>query len=216
MTNIKYYSVFLVISSIIGIYSCSTNISDYKTEKLKPSIFPDYIDVVIPPNIAPLNFKILESANKYHVEISSKNGDKIVIEQSSPKINIPLNKWHKLIAENKSNILNIDVFVKKENWIKYATIRDSIVSDSLDNHLVYRLINAAYILWNKMGIYQRNLENFDEKPIYENKSEKDGCVNCHMFCKNNPAKMNMHFRKFYGGTIILNGDSLKKDRNKNR
>ena len=29
---------------------------------IKPEIFPDYVDVTIPPNIAPLNFKLKELA----------------------------------------------------------------------------------------------------------------------------------------------------------
>jgi Tol biopolymer transport system component len=195
---------------ILSLTACSNNISDYKTENKKPGIFPDYTDVVIPPNIAPLNFSVLEKGSSYHVEISSEKGNKINIDQSSPKICIPLHKWHNLLLENKGNILKIDVYVKNEGWIKYESIRDSIVSETLDNHLVYRLINPVIVLWYKMGIYQRNLENFDEKAIYENKSEKDGCVNCHMFCKNNPDKMTIHFRQSYGGTVIYNGDSIKK------
>jgi hypothetical protein len=200
----------LAFTVLFSLMACSKNVSDYYTESKKPTIFPDYIDVVIPPNIAPLNFSVLEKGSRYLIEISSENGDKISIEQTSPKICIPEHKWHKILLENKGNILKIDVFVKKEKWIKFTAIRDSIVNESLDNHLVYRLINPVIVLWYKMGIYQRNLENFEEKAIYENKSEKDGCVNCHMFCKNNPDKMSIHFRQAYSGTVILNGDSLKK------
>jgi len=204
------HHIILVLIAIFNLLACTKNVNDYYTENKKPSIFPDYTDVVIPPNIAPLNFTVLEKGSRYHIEISSENGGRIIIEQSSPKICIPLRKWHKLLMENKSKTLNIDVYVKKESWVKYTSIRDSIVSENLDNHLVYRLINPVIVLWYKMGIYQRNLENFEEKAIYENKSEKDGCVNCHMFCKNNPDKMSLHFRQAYSGTVILNGDSLKK------
>ena len=202
--------ILIALTAIFSLMSCSENVNDYSTENRKPSIFPDYIDVVIPPNIAPLNFSVLEEGSRYHIDISSENGDKISIEQISPKIQIPIHKWHKLLQENKGNILKIDVYVKNDRWVKFTSIKDSIVNENLDSHLVYRLINPVIILWYKMGIYQRNLENFEETAIYENKSEKDGCVNCHMFCKNNPEKMSIHFRQAYAGTVILNGDSLKK------
>lgn len=59
-----------------------------------------------------------------------------------------------------------------------------------------------------MGIYQRGLTNFDETPIIENNSTDNGCMNCHTFAKNNPAKMAIHFRIIHPCTVIWNDGKL--------
>jgi len=212
--HMKTYSTYKIyFISLIFIYllnSCGVKIKDFSVDNNLPSIYPDYTNIIIPPNIAPLNFYIKETAKKYHVEIHSLNGGRILIDQSSPKIEIPMRKWHRLLEENIGQDLYIDIFTKKDKWVKYASIKDSIVSERIENYLVYRLINGAYIFWKKMGIYQRNLENFDQTPIFENSSANEACVNCHSFCRNNPKKMSMHFRMTHAGTMILDGKNLKK------
>jgi hypothetical protein len=205
--KIYYLPIILLI-----LCSCNRNnpISNFSSVDNFPVITPDYVNVVIPPNIAPLNFYINEKAEKYQVEISSKNGKPIIINQTSASIQIPENRWHKLISENKGNTLNINVFLKNMKWTKYKTIVDSVVNDSIDKFLVYRLINGAYILWEKMGIYQRNIETFDQSAIFENTSFNNACVNCHMFCKNDPQNMQLHLRGPKGGTLILKDNALQK------
>jgi hypothetical protein len=205
----KFKILALALFSLI-LSNCSKTIKEYSILNKVPLIFPDYINVVIPPNIAPLNFYINDSSKNYHVEIYSKNGTKLTIDQSSPKIEIPIEKWHNLIENNKGNNLYIDIFSKNKNWIKYNSIVDSIASEPVDSYLAYRLINNAYIFWKKMGIYQRNLENFDESPIYVNNTTKNGCVNCHSFCNGNPNKMSMHFRDVQAGTMIYSNNKLEK------
>jgi hypothetical protein len=53
-----------------------------------------------------------------------------------------------------------------------------------------------------MGIYQRNLENFDEEPIMVSEMSDNSCMNCNSFCKNNSETMIFHLRGKLGGTII--------------
>ena len=43
---------------ILGLMACSGPVRIQKNLEVKPEIFPDYADVTIPPNIAPLNFKL--------------------------------------------------------------------------------------------------------------------------------------------------------------
>lgn len=191
--------------------ACNERIGNVKKEDTKVQIFPDYDGIVIPFNIAPLNFYIKEKAEKYHVEISSIEGKPIVIQQTTPEISIPVNKWKKLLNKNKGNKLNINVFLKKsQQWYQYQAFTDSIASDSLNPYLVYRLINTQYAYSKDMRLAQRNLENFDEYTIWENTSTKDGCFNCHSFSNYNPEKMSLHLRQYYSGTIILDGKTLKK------
>lgn len=48
-----------------------------------PRISPDYVDVTIPPNIAPLNFVIHEPGQRYLVRIQSTQGRPIEIASRS-------------------------------------------------------------------------------------------------------------------------------------
>jgi hypothetical protein len=175
------------------------------------SIFPSYYDLTIPPNIAPLNFVINEPGTKYRVEISAGENNAIVIKQSSQKIKIPEKKWHHLLEENKGHLLHVDIWVyQNKTWKKYNRISHQIAKEPIDSHLVYRLVHAVYLKWNKMGIYQRNLTNFDEEVIIENNATQKGCFNCHSFASNDPSKMIIHFRIVNQGTLLWNDGELKK------
>ena len=63
------------------------------TSEQTPHIRPAYKNVVIPPNIAPLNFRILEPGSEFHVTISSTNntGEHIEILTETG--------WNKLTSE---------------------------------------------------------------------------------------------------------------------
>ena len=53
-------------------------------------------------------------------------------------------------------------------WEYFTPFYIYIAQEPIDKYVAYRLIPPDYELWNKMGIYQRNLENFEESAIYEN------------------------------------------------
>jgi len=65
-----------------------------------PRLFPDYTGVTLPPNIAPLNFKIQEPATAYRVELRAANGPPIVISSLNPAIRIPPKAWSSLLRAN--------------------------------------------------------------------------------------------------------------------
>jgi hypothetical protein len=205
---IMNYKSLSIIPVLFTFLSCSNEIKDARVIDRYPTLFPDYVNVVVPPNIAPLNFFIEDSAEKYRVEIYSDTQNKIIIEQSSPSIIINESDWHSMLNQSIGKILNIDVYVKKENWYRYKPILDSVVSEKIEPYLAYRLINNVNILWREIGIFQRNVENFEETPIFRNRSTGTGCVNCHHFNKSNPKQMSIHFRKSFPGTILFNGDSM--------
>jgi hypothetical protein len=207
-------SCFLLIWIVLALQlltGCNSGINEFTKSGRLPQIFPDYTSIIVPANIAPLNFNINEKGSEYLVEIYSKSGDKITIRQTSPEIKIPIKSWHNLLNSNKGNSLNIDIYSKQEKWIKYTTITDTIAADEIDSHLVYRLIGIVYTYYGKLGIYQRNLENFNQSVILENSYDKNNpCINCHSFSNNNPEKMSLHVRRFDAGTIIYNDGKFSK------
>ena len=57
-----------------------------------------------------------------------------------------------------------------------------------------------------MGIYQRNLSNFEETAILENTAAPGACLNCHTANRTNPDQFTFHVRGDHGATLVsLNG-----------
>ena len=69
----------------------------------------------------------------------------------------------------------------------------TVAREEIDSHLVYRLLGPVCNMYRNMGIYQRNLENYDESPILTNDSF-GGCVNCHSFANNRPDLFSLQIR----------------------
>ena len=71
------------------------------TESSKPSIFPDYTDVTIPYNIAPLDFRVngVDIDNCY----ASVKGDNGTLLEGFGKqfVRFDMKKWHSLLDGNK-------------------------------------------------------------------------------------------------------------------
>jgi hypothetical protein len=203
--------LFLAFITCIILSACSGNMNRFiKTDK-EVQISPDYSDITIPPNIAPINFIINESAKKFVVKISEGGGETITIKSSTGKIKIPLLKWKKILKECKGKDLFFEVFIKNDaNWVKFPSIINHVAEDPIDSYVVYRLIDPGFELWNKMGIFQRNLENFQEHPVMINSVSDDNCMNCHTFCRNDSHTMMFHMRSKYSGTVIFREGELSK------
>jgi hypothetical protein len=59
-------------------------------ENRLPKIDPDYCGVVIPPNIAPLNFRIEEPGISFAVELQGQAGRPIQVTSRKPEIAVPI------------------------------------------------------------------------------------------------------------------------------
>ncbi len=205
-----------IIAAVITLILLSCNryhdLKDYTENSSYPLIFPDYTEIVIPPNIAPLNFDIREKGLKYLVKVSAEKGKTVNIPARSSIVRFKKRIWKKLLTSNRGKEIRFDVFVFNTNrkWIKYKPFTMQIAEESIDAFLAYRLINVGYILWEKMGIYQRDLTSFSEKPIMHNRNTKGNCINCHSFCNNNPDRIMFHMRDEFSGTVVSVRDSIFK------
>jgi len=217
--RVFYKSINQVFFGFILIILCFQNCSglipgDYTETERLPNIDPDYTGITFPPNIAPLNFKINEEGTEFYVDIytDSKDSKRIRINARGNIVMIPIKKWKAILSENRGKELYIDIYQKDENdrWIKFRTIENKIAKEEIDSHVAYRLINLGYMLWRKMGIYQRNLENFNESAIFTNRMTRHNCMNCHSFANNNPESMMFHLRGDYSGTMLVKNGRVNK------
>ena len=160
-------------------------------------MFPDYSGVVIPPNIAPLNFKVEEPGVRYRVEIRSTRGDPLIIASRSAAIQIPAKPWQTLLRANAGEPLFWDVWVQAPQglWGRFTMVTNFIARETIDNYLVYRRLKPLFNRFSNIGIYQRNLEIFDERPLLENsKIIGHPCLNCHTFLNHQPDTFALHIR----------------------
>ena len=192
----------------------SVNIKKYTDISKSPVIYPDYTDLVIPSNIAPLNFEIKQPGKKYFVRIYTSDKRDIEIVSRKPQIIIPLKKWRKFLKANQGKALFYDVYIMnaKGDWKRFQTISNKISNENeeIDSHLVYRRLKPNYNWFKNIGIYQRNLENFDESVVTHGKSYGNGCVNCHTFVNNSPKSMTFGFRGRFGSDTIMVRDGTAK------
>ena len=183
-----------------------------------PSIAPDYVDCVVPPNIAPLNFVVQEEGSEFCVRVYGDNGEAFVVAGRRPSIVMPQDKWRRLLAANRGGRISFDVYVRRGRnpWRRYETVSNAVAPEDVDPFVVYRLIGPVHNYGGWMGIYQRDIESFDETPILRN--DRFGgvqpCMNCHTFANNDPGKMIIHMRSgLYGHAMLLadDGDVSKRD-----
>jgi hypothetical protein len=175
----------------------------------EPNITPDYSGIVIPHNIAPLNFRISEKGNIYQVKIHSNHGDAIRIVSKSGLIHIPLRKWRTLLNENKGNKLFIDVYVKDADnqWRQFQGITNTIAKESIDETVAYRFMKPIYNWWKDIGIYQRSLTDYNVSLVLHGRSFGEGCLNCHSFVGNAPDTMTIGLRSAtYGSHTLMARD----------
>ncbi|MGQ9731643.1 MAG: TolB family protein [Candidatus Zipacnadales bacterium] len=179
-----------------------------------PHIHPDYTDLVIPPNIAPLNFTIREPGTRYYVRLSGEHGGVVEVANDAPTIRIPLKPWRRLVRANVGGTIRIEINVQDDNgaWTGFTPVVNQIATEPIDPYLVYRQIDPAYNYWGHISIHQRALESFDERPIVQNKQFTRGCVNCHAFRSNSPDHMTLGIRSTVHGaaTILITDHHAQK------
>src|SRR5665648_2424 len=196
-------NILNILFLLLTLSACNEKVVPKEVMKETPTIFPDYVGVTIPATIAPLNFKGNEEYSAIDAVIEGRNGEAIHI-QDEKYISIPLSKWAQILTNSKGDSLRITVSIKQDgNWKQYAPFSVYVSETPVDYGLVYRLIAPGYEVFSKMGIYQRNLSNFDQTPIYENTLIPGSCVNCHSFRQSDPKDMSLHIRGKQGGTIIM-------------
>ena len=178
-----------------------------------PPIFPDYVGVTVPANIAPLNFEIAD-ASRLQAVLSAGNEE--VRVTGSRYVDIDPDDWRTLIAAALKSGGKISVSVAAwtadhPDGVQYEVFDILVSPDEVDNWVAYRQIPPSYELWSRMGIYERDLSSYDERAIVTNKQNNNGCVNCHSFAGYSAEKgMVFHARGRGGGTVVYQDGTLRK------
>ena len=172
--------MFAVVLLIAG--GCSVNIRITGESLDIPVIFPDYRDVTVPYNIAPLNFEVLDGQGKDWALIVETDGKVLSIRAKKGMVSFRNRMWKKMMADNKGTALKLTLCFKDgDGWHSCRPFDINVAGEEMDPYIAYRLIPPGYSLWKEMGIYQRDLSSYKETPIYRNTQGRGNCVNCHSF-----------------------------------
>ena len=210
-TDINFKCLSIVFMTVMTV-TCSNPRENFSSIARQANIHPLYQGTVIPYNIAPLNFMLREDGSRFLVRFAVAGKDSFDVSSKNGKVLIPPRKWKKLLYANRGEQMHVSIFVKKTSgWERYYPLRFTISREPIDTWLAYRLIEPGYEAWNsKMGIYQRNLENFKELPIMLNQLTGGSCINCHSFRQNDPQTMLFHVRQQHAGTLVLKDGKISK------
>ena len=198
--------------------SCGPQVpDDYTSSDKLPDIYPDYKEVTIPVNLAPLTFEMSHEAEQMVARLTA-NGEELVCE--GKKIQPSTDDWQQLVACAAGKSIGVEVYARYDGqWTKYKPFDIYVSNDSIDSYLSYRLIYPSYVSYEELTISQRCLENYDESVIYDNilcSEEGNGqCINCHNYQQYNPDRMQFHARQNLGGTLIAYDGEMRKINMKN-
>lgn len=205
--NKYFYS--LVVFCLLVFSACGETLPEAEKAEGELALFPDYKEVTIPCNIAPLNFKLKDPCKA--IALLSGNDLKIRVDSDNGSFQIPEKKWHRLLDASAGGDISVIIYLRKEGkWFQYPSFSIRVAKDKIDPYLAYRRIAPGYRMWNRMGIYQRCLENFTEETLLDNKLTNNNCMNCHSFCMQNPDRMLFHQRALHAGTYILADGNIEK------
>lgn len=195
----------LIATFIIGLLASCQKAevpTSFDDSQQQPQIFPEYQDVTVPCNIAPLTFSIEEEGTAFVTRITVGNEEWLYGKRD---VRPSEKEWKKM--KSLDSLITVEVFVgKNDKWTRMKPFHIHVSPDSIDPYISYRLIAPSYVTYEDLTINQRCLENYDERLIYGNMSnstERDGqCINCHSYQNYNPERMQFHVRQGHGGTII--------------
>lgn len=196
-----FFTILVTAACLLA--SCGAPVTSPERVEAYPDIYPDYIGVTVPATIAPLNFDWRGGACE-RLDVQVQGGRSGSLHVSGREASFPLKKWHALLEANRGDSLRFTVCVRREGrWTQYRPFSMYVSSYPLDEYgLVYRRIAPGYEVYSKMGIYERNLSNFDERPLLENTLVPGMCLNCHTANRTDPSHFSLHIRGTHGGTLL--------------
>jgi len=203
----------LMLTMAVVAAACGPSLPEqYTATDEQPVIYPDYRDVTVPVNIAPLTFEMEREAEQMVARFTAGSeellceGGKIVPDQDD---------WQRLVGAAADKGIGVEVYARYDGqWTKYKPFDIFVSNDSIDPYLSYRLISPSYVSYEELTISQRCLESYDERVVYDNmlcsEEGKGQCINCHNYQQYNPRRMQFHARQNMGGTVIAYDGEIRK------
>ena len=165
--------------------ACTPSPRDERAVDSTPPIYPDYVGVTVPCNIAPLNFMLLDSCRANHTvraiyTVAEARGFSIKSHRKGNEAIFDLKDWKRLMDVAQGTTITITVSALTESgWIKYRPFDITVSKDKIDPYLTYRLIEPDYEVFSRLSIMERNIEDFSERVLCDYNNVGNRCMNCH-------------------------------------
>lgn len=192
---------------LVLLVACVPSPSDVKKTSEEVPMYPDYTDITIPVNIAPLNFLLRNEADAVCVYA---NGEEIYVGRGN-EVEFDEDEWKEMMEMNSGKTLDMSIVAKyADGWREFKHFTWKIVSDKVDPYMTYRLIEPDYEVFNNLVIQERCVENFEVRNICDYKEVGNKCMNCHTYSAQNPDLSMFYLRGDGGGAILNEGGKLTK------
>ena len=213
--NILYGAV----ASLLLLASCAQTHENAEQVDHYPNMYPDYADVTIPVNIAPLNFEIrdkhltnIETILTIEGADANDADNTLTATSNSQNMKFDLDDWKAFLQKAVNKNVKVQIYSKSDDgeWTAFKSFKWQVVGDSIDPYLTYRLIEPDYEVWNKIQIRQRCVENWKETILTDYHLQENRCMNCHTFGNQNPNLSMVYVRGEGGGAILNRNGKLRK------
>lgn len=172
------------------------------------TIFPDYKDVTIPCNIAPLNYHYATKGVTKAVTTFSCDGK--IVRFKGLTIEWNLKKWKKFVSDAVGKTIQVTASVMIDGREVSDTWTIEVSPDKVDSYLTYRLIEPAYQMWDDIEIRERCVEDFSENAICDHQHTGNSCMNCHVHGQQRGDLSIFYIRGAHGGAILNRNGELRK------
>ena len=171
-------------------------------------IWPDYKEVTIPANIAPLNFRYAMPGVR-KAKTTFTLGDRSVTIRGT-EVEWRLGRWKAFLEGAAGKTIS----VKAEAVVDGKPVTDAwtidVSEDPIDGWLTYRLIEPSYQMYNEVSIRERCIENFEETILCDYKHTDNACMNCHIHGQQRGDYSLYYIRGPKGGAILNQDGKLRK------
>lgn len=206
-------------ATLLLLASCAQTHENAEQVDHYPNMYPDYADVTIPVNIAPLNFEIrdkhltnIETILTIEGADANDADNTLTATSNSQNLKFDIDDWKAFLQKAVNKNVKVQIYSKSDDgeWTAFKSFKWQVVGDSIDPYLTYRLIEPDYEVWNKIQIRQRCIENWKETILTDYHLQENRCMNCHTFGNQNPNLSMVYVRGEGGGAILNRNGKLRK------
>lgn len=211
MIRLKTYRIMLAAAAVcLSMSGCVRNGMGASSDNVNGTVgtYPDYKEVTIPANIAPLNFHFTDE-NVTKAVTTFTVADKTV-RIKGYKVEWPVRKWKSFISGAEGETIHVQAELringqpKTESWDIYVS------EDQIDAYLTYRLIEPSFQMFHELSMKERCIENFDETTICDYTVTENSCMNCHIHAQQRGDLSMFYIRGAKGGAILNRDGKLRK------
>ena len=207
----KSFLLICLYGLLVMLQACTPHPTEVRAAAEAIRLYPDYRDVTIPYNIAPLNFLLRDDGVEAVAVTVQGTGEVLKINRCGNKVVFPQKAWKRFMGSAQGRRLAVTVQARvKGVWWEYPTFAWQVAREPIDAYVSYRLIEPGYEVWNALQLRERCVENFDERVLADNARTEGQCMNCHIHGGGKGELSFFHLRGPKGGTVLNRDGRLRK------